>query len=229
MNVAAIILTGGDGTRMKGVKIPKQFIEVCGKPIFIHCMEIYDKIREIDEICLVVNQRHQSRYVDSLSSYRIKKLKHIVPGGRVRQDSIRNALEKVQTAGFIVVQNGVSPTVPSSLIRKCIATAGRKGIATAYLPAYHTVFCKNANRIKNVLERGKLGYTCDPQVFRSNILQKTLEKVRKNLPNDVPLLSLAAKLGYRAYLVKSDMSNLKVTVESDLKAIEYILESTKET
>lgn len=45
MNVA-LILSGGTGARL-GADIPKQYIEICGRPVISYCLErlaIHDKI-----------------------------------------------------------------------------------------------------------------------------------------------------------------------------------------
>ena len=51
MNIA-IILAGGSGTRM-GSDIPKQFIDIYGKPMIIHTLESFDVNPEIDKIMVV--------------------------------------------------------------------------------------------------------------------------------------------------------------------------------
>ena len=48
MNVA-IILAGGKGVRM-GLNIPKQFVEVLGKPIVAYTLDIFQQHGEIDAI-----------------------------------------------------------------------------------------------------------------------------------------------------------------------------------
>ena len=51
MNVA-IILAGGTGTRV-GANLPKQFIQVNGKPILAYTLEIFQKNKNIDFIEIV--------------------------------------------------------------------------------------------------------------------------------------------------------------------------------
>ena len=48
MNVA-LILAGGVGNRL-GAKIPKQFIEVCGKPVLAYTIEAFERHPEIDAV-----------------------------------------------------------------------------------------------------------------------------------------------------------------------------------
>ena len=52
MKTIAIIIAGGVGKRV-GADIPKQFIEIEGKPILIYTLEAFDKYDAIDEIEVV--------------------------------------------------------------------------------------------------------------------------------------------------------------------------------
>ena len=53
MNVA-LILSGGTGTRL-GADIPKQYIEVGGKPIISYCIETISEHNKIDAIQIVAD------------------------------------------------------------------------------------------------------------------------------------------------------------------------------
>lgn len=57
MNIA-LILSGGIGTRM-GVEIPKQYIEVGGRPVISYCMESLFQHYEIDAVQIVADHDWQ--------------------------------------------------------------------------------------------------------------------------------------------------------------------------
>ena len=56
MNIA-VILAGGIGKRL-GAGKPKQFVELCGKPMILYSMEIYQKSSQIDAIEIVCVKEH---------------------------------------------------------------------------------------------------------------------------------------------------------------------------
>ena len=56
----AIIFAGGVGARM-GSGLPKQFIEVNGKPIIIHTLDIFEEHPHIDEIYVSCKEEYISR------------------------------------------------------------------------------------------------------------------------------------------------------------------------
>ena len=52
MNIA-IIFAGGSGIRM-GAGVPKQFLEINGKPVIIHTLQLFEYHEDIDRIYLAV-------------------------------------------------------------------------------------------------------------------------------------------------------------------------------
>jgi 2-C-methyl-D-erythritol 4-phosphate cytidylyltransferase len=221
--VTAIILTGGNGTRLSQAKVPKQFIEIAKKPVFIHCLELFDSITEVDEICLVINEKFKELYDRCLRESKFQKIKDVVDGGTLRQDSVRNGLEAITHHGLVVFQNGVNPTTPADLIRKCINSAVENGAVTAYIRPFHTVFIRERDRLEAVLDRGGIGYTCDPQVYSVDVIRKALAYAETEATKDIPTVELVRRIGHPVALVESDSRNIKLTTEMDLNVIEHIL------
>ncbi len=55
--VYVVILAGGIGQRL-GAGIPKQFVEVCGRPVIAYTMESFQNHPEVDAIELVLSLIH---------------------------------------------------------------------------------------------------------------------------------------------------------------------------
>ena len=190
-------------------------------------MNIYETLEEVDEIILVINEDFAELYAKILQQYHFKKLSFLVFGGKFRHVSLRNGLAKVKHNGLVIIHNGVNPTTPMSLIRQCIHTAFEYGAVSAYVPAFHTVFESDNGQIDAVLERKRLGYACDPQVFQISVLQDALSLDLQVAQNDIPIIDLVRKLGHNIKLVLSDEANLKVSTEIDLFTTEIILSKMK--
>jgi len=225
----AIILTGGYGIRVRSSRVPKQFIELKGKPLFIWCIETYDKINEIDEIILVINREFEQLYLKILKKNRFRKLTKIVYGGKYRQNSIKNALKRVKHTGFVVIQNGVSPFTSARLIKRCLKIAMKRKIVSAFIPAQNTFFVKKGGRIKKVLERKNVGFTCDPQVYKVSIVRKILQLSESKKNKDLPIVDLLRKNGKSIFLVKSCTNNLKVTTEMDTRILNYLFKQERKS
>lgn len=170
---------------MKGEKLSKQFHSVLGKPLFIHTLPIYDKIKEVPSLCLVINEQYRALYEKILKKHPVAKVEYVVDGGASRQDSIRSAVLALKDTEYVILHNGVNPAASPSLIRECIRRAKRKGVAIAYEPAYHTIFHRKDQEFQGMYRREKLGYGTDPFVLRRSIILKALNAVKKGLARQV--------------------------------------------
>jgi len=219
----AVVLAGGQGIRM-GSSLPKQFRTVLGKPLFIHTLNIYEKITEVDEVCLVISAEHRLLYNKFLKRYPCPKVKYIVEGGQLRQESIRNAVLSLPLDVFLVLHNGVCANISPDLVRKTVRVAPKTGVATPYELAYHTVFSVKKNGSCKVYKRKNLGYACHPFVVRADILRKAMGEIRPNMKRQMAELEMIQKIKQDVVLIKTDShQNVKLTYEHDLKTIEFIL------
>ena len=89
MKNIAIIFAGGSGARM-GAGLPKQFIEVNGKPIIIHTLDIFEEHPAIDEIYVACKEDYIGKLEKLIKRYMIGKMIKIVPGGSTGQNTIYN-------------------------------------------------------------------------------------------------------------------------------------------
>jgi 2-C-methyl-D-erythritol 4-phosphate cytidylyltransferase len=220
--VTAVILTGGEGQRFKESNLPKQFIEICGKPLFLYALNTYEKIDEIDDICLVINRKYANKYEEILSKYSSRKHILRVYGGVYRQESVQSALNVIKHNGLVAIQNGVNPLTSMAVIKGCIKSAHLHGAVTAYLPAGHTVFARSDQYLDRILDRDQLGYTCDPQVYRVDLIRAAISRAQ-SAGKDIPTVTLMRQMGHEVRLVPSDESNIKLTTSADIAILEYLL------
>ncbi len=122
MNIA-IIFAGGAGVRM-GAGIPKQFLEINGKPIIIHTLELFENHPEIDKIYMAVLKDYIPYMQKLINKFSIQKVSGIVAGGETGQDSIYNALCKAAEENpgdsTVLIHDGVRPWVSYDTISKTL-------------------------------------------------------------------------------------------------------------
>jgi 2-C-methyl-D-erythritol 4-phosphate cytidylyltransferase len=90
----AVVLAGGVGQRV-GADIPKQFINVAGKPIIIHTLEALNQISQISKILLVMHKESIPSFDSMLSKHSIDKLYKVIEGGSTRNGSTKNAIAEL--------------------------------------------------------------------------------------------------------------------------------------
>ena len=90
--ITAIVLAAGSGRRMGG-DIPKQYMELSGKPVIYYSLKVFqDSV--VDDIVLVVSDEYiEYCRKEIVERYGFSKVNDIISGGRERYDSVRNGLE----------------------------------------------------------------------------------------------------------------------------------------
>ena len=110
VSVAAVIAAGGTGTRMQAA-VPKQFLEIGGKPVFLHTIERIASLEEVTRIILALPEEHIPAAERILGAYPVGTGVLCVAGGRSRQESVhRGVLHVRPDADIIMVHDAVRPT-----------------------------------------------------------------------------------------------------------------------
>ena len=130
MNIG-VIFAGGVGKRMNSRVKPKQFIDVYGKPIIIHTLELFENHPEIDAIAVACLENWIPYLQELLEKFNIKKVKKIVPGGSSGQESIYNGLKAAEKiAGgeksIVLIHDGVRPLINEKTITDNIESVKKK-------------------------------------------------------------------------------------------------------
>ena len=130
MKLYAVIVAGGSGKRM-GADIPKQYLELDGKPVLMHTLERFKAFNESIELITVLPE-NQLRYWNDLRNKYSFNIPHtLVKGGRARFFSVRNGLQFVDYQGLVAIHDGVRPFVSVDTIKRCFETA-----AFGYIKTY---------------------------------------------------------------------------------------------
>ena len=123
MNVA-VVFAGGVGKRMNSGAIPKQFLELHGKPIIIYTLEVFQQCEKIDAICISCLDSYRGYMQELCTKFGISKVKWIVAGGATGQESIYNGLHEVwqhcDRNTVVLIHDGVRPIISVDLVERNI-------------------------------------------------------------------------------------------------------------
>lgn len=121
MKNIAIILSGGIGKRF-GNEIPKQYLKINNKPCIDYVLETAMNSSSIDKIIVVMDEKYIK--LSSILNNNDNNGIDIVPNGKDRYDSIKNAFEHINktysSCENIIILQAVSPLVYPELINKYI-------------------------------------------------------------------------------------------------------------
>lgn len=218
-----IVFAGGSGARM-GSGIPKQFLEVNGKPIIIHTLEIFEEHPDIDEIYVACKEDYIDKLQKLALRFMITKLVKVVPGGTTGQDSIYNALcaakEGNDDDSIVLIHDGVRPCITKELIDDDLSCVKKYGTAITCTALYETpVVSYDGKNVDKVPPREEFYTAQAPQCFYLGEVLKAHEKMRIDNPGYVGVVdtcTMFKMLNKDVKLVEGPRGNIKVTTPEDL-------------
>lgn len=220
--VHAMLFAGGTGTRMKSENIPKQFIEVDGKPIIIRTLENFAFHPLVDDIviaCIASGIDHLKKLIEQ---YRIPKVINIVEGGSSGFESIHNGLVEVaknaDESDVVLICDGVRPVMSEQLISECIELAREYETAVPVVRSIDSVLVSEDGKSCNVnMPRENMYITQAPQGYTlRKIMWAHDEAARRGLVNPTSSADLMIELGETVRIFIGERDNIKVTTPEDL-------------
>ena len=230
MNIA-IIFAGGSGVRM-GAGVPKQFLEINGKPIIIHTLQIFQYHELIDKIYISVLKDYIPYMKDLVEEYHLSKVVQVIPGGETAQDSIYNALITARSENpddsNVLLHDGVRPFVSYEVITNNVQSVEKYGNAITATPCYETIMIsKSGENVDTVPYRKETFAGQAPQSFYLKDIIAAHDVVR-NSPNGyenmVDACTIIRSQGIEAHMVMGNRGNIKVTTPEDVYMFRALLQ-----
>lgn len=230
--IYAGILAGGIGSRMGNVPLPKQFLDLDGKPIIIHTVEKFLLINDFDEIIIATPTKWVSHINDILTKHGLKNERiKVVSGGADRNETIMNIIQYieetkgVQNEDVIVTHDAVRPFLTHRIIKENIDGALKYGAVDTVIPATDTIVTsKDGNTIASIPVRNEMYQGQTPQSFNIDLLRSNynaLSSERKQVLTDA--CKILIESNENVHLVDGELYNIKITTPYDLKVANSII------
>lgn len=234
--ISVIIAAAGTSSRM-GLNTSKQSLLLDDKPLLSHSIEKFLKLKNLIEIIVVTNDiKATNKIISSPRNDTFQVAIKIVPGGKLRQDSVYNGFCEVDELNDLVLIHDVArPLFEISDVEKCIEKAILSGACILALPVVDTIKkVNNSNNeliVESTLRRDNLYLVQTPQVFGFALLQEVYKKYRTSsgfseIVTDEAML--VEKYGKPVNLVSGSKKNIKITYSDDLEIAEAIIREEKE-
>ena len=207
-----IIVAGGSGTRMK-TDTPKQFLELCGKPILMHTILAFADFCEGVFPVIVLPPSQIDKWRELCTTHGFSTHHKIVAGGDTRFHSVKNGLDTLPDEGLVAIHDGVRPLVNKQTITNCLCEATIFGCAIPTIQVTDTV--RQISDQKNrVIDRQTLRLIQTPQVFNLAKLKKAYQQpYSPSFTDDATVFEHA---GYPIRLAEGNKENIKITTPNDL-------------
>lgn len=218
-----IIIAGGIGSRL-GAPVPKQFVEVLGKPVIAYTMEHFQNHPEIDAIELVCVDGYQDHLKEIAEKCCISKVFKIVKGGSEYERSIMNGVAGLEGIAkpddVVMIHWSASPFLSEDIITDNIRVCKEKGNAITASYSYLLYGSNDGDCAKKAINRESFMTLSAPQSFLyKNITDLYKQVEKKNLFEIIDehhTTVFMAELGIPLYFSKGSHTNIKITTKEDI-------------
>ena len=228
----AIIIAGGVGSRM-GLDVPKQFVQVNGKPVLLYTLEAFEKHPMVDAIELVLIDGWEDVVWSYAKQYGISKLKWIVKGGTTGQESIRNGVygleDKCEADSVVIIHDGIRPLVDAAVLDDVIAKARQFGNGVTSMPYNEQIFVvdeKEPTTTVRYIPRETLRRVATPQAYKFGFLDSAYREAFKKeigIKGSAYTNTMMVELGHRLYFAAGSDKNIKLTTRGDIDMFKSLL------
>jgi len=212
MKLYALIVAGGSGKRMQ-TGIPKQYLELAGKPVLMHTLERFKAFDNAIEIITVLPENQLRFWGELQKKYSFDVPHTLVKGGKARFFSVRNGLKFIDNPGLVAIHDGVRPFVSVDTIKRCFETAEKLGNAIPVISPSDTLRMISGEENKPI-NRLQVKQVQTPQVFNTDLIKNAyLQEYMPEFTDDATVLE---RTGVKINLVDGNRENIKITNPEDL-------------
>lgn len=231
---AAIVLSAGTGSRMKS-DIPKQYMQLNGKPVICYSLEAFEKagFSSIVLVCGKDDVEYCKREI--VQKYGYTKVKEVVPGGKERYHSVYEGLKAVQNTDYVFIHDGARPMLSQDTIARLKERVQIEKAAVAGMPVKDTIKIVDEDQyVAETPERKYVWQVQTPQCFSFSLIYDAytgiIEDENAGIPippvtDDAMVLSYATD--HEIKMVEADYRNLKITTPEDLLVAKVFLDEQK--
>ncbi len=239
----ALIPAAGTGLRA-GSDVPKQYLDVAGKPMIVRTIEAFAAVPMIERIVVVIAP-DDARFARLAFDDATARLLHVVrAGGATRAATVGNGLDALGAEGvgdaiddddWVLVHDaarcGLTPAMIGALIE---AVRDDEVGGLLALPVVDTI--KRAGgelsdrekpaRVAETIVRSSLWQAQTPQMFRFSLLRDALAAAQRQGLAVTDEASAIEAAGYMPRLVMGAARNFKVTTADDLAMMDALLRAS---
>lgn len=217
---------------------PKQFLELCGRPILDHTLTTLVRVSFLSGIQLVVPEDFVEPVRELVRRGQDEGRLHpaaekpfpidVVAGGAERQDSVYNGLQRLPAAcEWVVIHDGVRPFTTQMLFERTWSAARQTGAAIAATPSTDTVKRVDGELVVDTLPRETIWLVQTPQIFRKDVLMRAYETAMEKGWIGTDDASFVERLSLPVAVAMGERTNIKVTTPDDLEWGEHFLRRTQ--
>ena len=220
--LTAIIVAAGSSQRMGFDKL----LALLGdKPVLAHTIDAFERTPSVQEIILVARAERVEEFEELVRQNGFQKVRHVIPGGEERHDSVRAGLARLSAqATFVAVHDAARPLVTPEQIERVHELARAHGGAALAEPITNTLKRAGGDRIvTGGVPRENLFGMQTPQIFERGLLEKAYAAIAAESRPVTDEVSAVEHLGAKVVLLPNEEWNVKITYPRDLLLAQAVL------
>lgn len=228
MKTYTVMLPAAGSGRRMGAGFNKLFLEMAGKPILIHTLDVFEQDPDCSGMILSVKEEEKREIERMLGRFGITKVAALVEGGTERQQSVAACIKAHRSGGIVLVHDAARPFIKGDVIRELVDVAHEHGAAIAGVQVKDTMKLAPGGIVEETVDRSKLWTIQTPQAFRYELLREASEKAEAEgfLGTDESMI--VERLGHPVRVVESTYDNVKMTTKEDLLFGEVLLKQRRQ-
>ncbi|MCL1983167.1 MAG: 2-C-methyl-D-erythritol 4-phosphate cytidylyltransferase [Clostridiales bacterium] len=212
--IAAIIAAAGSGSRM-GRELPKQYLDVGGRPMVVKAAEMFSRCRHIDCTIVVADAEHCEKCSELLQGSGIDAI--VTVGGKTRQDSVYEGLKRLPPeTDYVLIHDAARPFAEERLIGDILEAVLEKKAVVCAVPVKDTIRVMTGSESSVTADRSLIHAVQTPQAFEKQLIMDAYEKARKDGFTGTDDAVLAERAGHVVYIVPGSYANIKITTGCDM-------------
>jgi len=209
-----------------GGDVPKQYLDLNGRPLLSRTISIFEDHPLVHVIVLTVPPGDEEMCrLRMVEPFGFKKVRAIVAGGSSRQASVYNGLLSLEDTDVVAIHDGVRPLVSPGVVAETITAAQFSGAALACVPVRDTVKRKVETHLETVPRAG-LWLAHTPQTFQTSLIMQAHREALSDGFNGTDDASLVERLHHPVVVVVDSETNIKITTREDLELARLLLATT---
>ena len=217
----ALIVAAGRGRRMANA-IPKQFLELCGRPLLAWTIDAFLACEEIQRLMVVIHPDDGDLYSAAVAGIRDRRLRPPIPGGDTRASSVRCGLEAMANdpPDKVLIHDAARPFVTPEHIGSVTQALEDADGAFVAIPVIDALWTGRNGHAGQSVARDGLWRAQTPQGFR---FEKILEAHRTCSTDAADDVAVARQAGLDVRIIEGSEANFKITTPDDLARAEAVL------
>jgi len=203
-----------------GTEIPKQFIELNGKPILMHTIENLHAMDSDMQLVLVLPKEQLPFWAELKQTHSFSIPHSLAEGGETRFLSVKNGLAKVTSSDVVGVHDGVRPFASKKVVDACFESAGHSGASIPVVPIVQSLrILKDGN--SSAVDRNTYRSVQTPQCFQTSVLKKAFDSAERTDYSDDA--TVVEEYGQKIAMVDGNFENIKITTPTDFELAQLIV------